>query len=388
MSLFIMNNMSDVYKAINEFNSVKPELKYSRALAILQKLDEYDTIVKIDENNTILNYVYSDRFIIKHKNDVNDYKCYEDMLKIDLSEYNKSIYNDIYQKIDNKMTIQEVMNINKKYNDMADELIKYYYPELSDYCDTFEKAVYNIFLFFNKSIPKNILSSILDDIEYIIYSNVLSTYHINRRLLGLDIIKQKSLYNSVLDDDLKYRLDNLINQKYTERYDVIDSYLKDYSYFRNFDNKQLVDYLKIQKRNFEMDLVNSNICSDYKPVNYKYIDDNRLKEKYFEIMFKVQIPREEIIFKLEMMGFPIREKLEIKENKDKYLLHDVTIPIYYEAHTGERYLVLSSLEDSVNIVFFINNKNSYKVNLNTKNVDNVELNTLLESVMISINTRK
>lgn len=389
MGLFVMNNANDVYKAIDEFDRVKPELQYGRALAIKSKLNQYDMIAKVRDTNLLLNYISSDRLIIEQENRNNEFDKYANVLKENIVEYNKLVYNDIHSKINERMNMNQITDINKKYNDLADALIEYYYPEMNEYIYAFKRASSNLFLYFINDIPKSILINTLDDLRYIIYSRILPSFHIDRRFIGLRYVIDKSLYTCDLDVETLDNVNYFANGEYNDRIEIINNSLCDSNYLKNHmvNNKPLEDYLKLQKRNYELSLVNSDISSDYKPIKYHYIEDYNLEQEYNKYSDLVNIPDDITLFELYNMGFPVREKLIIhKPDIDK----DISIPTYYQPDLDFRYIILSSRKDP-RIVYFINPNFKYIVNLNTTNIGNASgknekklINAMLESTMTNI----
>ena len=387
MGLFVMNNVDDVYKAIDEFDKVKPELQYGRALAIKGKLNQYDMIATVRDTNLLLNYISSDRLIIQQENRSNEFDKYVNVLKENIVEYNKLIYNDIYSKINERMDMYQITDINKKYNDLADALIEYYYPDIKDYIYIFKRASSDLFLYFTKGIPKSILINTLDDLRYIIYSEVLSSFHIDRRFLGLRYVIDKSLYTCELDVETLKEVNYFANGDYIDRIEILNTSLSDPNYFKQHmvNNKPLEDYLKLQKRNYEMSLLNSNISSDYKPIEYHYIEDFNLEQEYNKYSDLVNIPDDVTLFELYNMGFPVREKLVIRKEIDN---SEINIPTYYQPQLDYRYMILSSRRDP-NTIYFVNPNFKYKINLNTKNITNIRTmmetcDVMLESAMANI----
>lgn len=389
MELFVMNNANDVYKAIDEFERVKPELRYGRALAIKAKLNQYDMLAKVRDTNLLLNYISSDRLIIEQENRENEFNKYVNILKENIVEYNKLVYNDINSKINEKMTISQIVTTNKKYNDLADALIDYYYPEIKDYLYSFKRASSDLFLYFTNGIPESILINTLDDLRYIIYSRTLSSFHIDRRFLGLKYVIDKSLYTCDLDVETLDKVNYFANGEYNDRIEIINNSLYDSNYLKHhmINNKPLEDYLKLQKRNYELSLVNSDISSDYKPIKYHYFEDFNLENEYNKYSDLVNIPDDVILFELYNMGFPVREKLIVHK---PYINEDIAIPTYRQPDLNYRYMILSSRKDP-RIVYFINPDFKYMVNLNTTNIGNVSgknekklINTMLESTMTNI----
>lgn len=367
--LFPLNNYNDVIRAVNEFDKVKPALQKHRWMVIESTLDKLDKTVEAEVGNPI-NKFDTRRVICKEIKNTNIFKNYINILQNDIEDFNTIVYNKISNTINFKDTMKTIFQISREYNMYADELIIRYYPHLKPYCEVFRTAVYKLVDYFFKSMNLEIINNILDDIEFIINSNVLCSSHIERYTFIFKSIMSKSLYSNLLDDNTKDRIWAITSVDCDNFYMLPDN--KMYT----VNNNSLLSYLKIRKRDYEMDLVYNDLNSDYKKVNL-YIEDidksiEKIFNQYITIVGLFNIDDIDVL-KLNNKGFsPIFHYTKFAPARE------YNIYFYIDPKTESKYNVLKTKNKDEYV--FINKNKKFKVQLKFNSLKE-PLNEILESTI-------
>lgn len=368
--LFPLNNYDDVVRAVNEFDKVRPALQKHRWMVIESTLDKLDKTVETEITNPI-NQFDTKRITFKGVKNDNIFKEYVDILQKDIVEFNTIVYNKISNTINFKDYMKEAFQISREYNMYADELIIKYYPHLKPYCEVFRTAVYRLVDYFFKSMNLDIINNILDDIEFIINSNVLCDSHIERYTFIFKSLMSKSLYSNLLDEVTKKRIWSITNVDCDNFYVLPDTKLY------TVNNNSLINYLKIRKRDYEMDLVFNDLNSDYTKTNL-FIDGidksiERLFNQYIAINGLYNIDDIDIL-KLNTKGFsPIMHYTKFKPARE-----EMNIYFYTDPKTELKYVILKTKNKDEYI--FINKNKKFKVQLKFNTLKE-SLNDILESTI-------
>lgn len=368
--LFPLNNYNDVIRAVNEFDKVKPALQKHRWMVIESTLAKLDKTVEVEVDNPI-NKFDTRRVICKEsKNNNNIFKNYINILQNDVEDFNNIVYNRISNTITFKDSMKTIFQISREYNMYADELIIKYYPHLKPYCEVFRTAVYKIVDYFFKSMNLEIINNILDDIEFIINSNVLCSSHIERYTFIFKLLMSKSLYSNLLDDNTKDRILAITIV------DCDNFYMLPSNKMHTVNINSLLSYLKIRKRDYEMDLVYNDLNSDYNKVNL-YVDDidksiERIFNQYITISGLFNIDDIDVL-KLNNKGFsPIFHYTKFAPTKE------YNIYFYIDPKTKLKYVVLKTKNKDEYL--FINKDKKFNVQLKFNSLKE-SLNEILESTI-------
>lgn len=366
--LYPLNNYNDVINAINEFYDIKPSLQKARWMVIESTLKKLDKTITAKADNPIKQFD-TKRVLIESTQTENCFEKYINILEDNIVEFNNIVYNKISNDLVFKDTMKHAVEVTKTYNDMADELIVKYYPELKEYCSIFSKCIYRLINFFFNSMNLDMFNSVLDDVEFIANSGVLCTSHIERYTIAFHNLLAQTLYGDLLDVNTKNRLLDFITIK------CDNSYILSKSKFHNINNNSLISYLKFNKRDYETDLVYNNIDNDYKKVNL-YVDEN---DKMLERLYYDNIKLSNVhnisdidVLKLNRKGFkPIFHFISDPSRDD-------VIYYYSDPKTNLKYIVLRSTVE--NEYYFISKHKKFKVNMKF-DLLNESLDTVINSTL-------
>ena len=368
--LFPLNNYNDVIRAVNEFDKIKPALQKHRWMVIESTLAKLDKTVEVEVDNPI-NKFDTRRVICKEsKNNNNIFKNYINILQNDVEDFNNIVYNRISNTINSKDSMKTIFQISREYNRYADELIIKYYPHLKPYCEVLRTAVYKIVDYFFKSMNLEIINNILDDIEFIINSNVLCSSHIERYTFIFKLLISKSLYSNLLDNNTKDRILAITIV------DCDNFYTLPSNKMHTVNINSLLSYLKIRKRDYEMDLVYNDLNSDYNKVNL-YVDDidksiERIFNQYISISGLFNIDDIDVL-KLNNKGFsPIFHYTKFAPTRE------YNIYFYIDPKTKLKYVVLKTKNKDEYL--FINKDKKFNVQLKFNSLKE-SLNEILESTI-------
>lgn len=301
--------IEDINNVINNFYKVPKISRFVIASKVHSRLKELDKYVKINKGNPILNYP-SERFIVNEEIIDNEYRKYAYLLEEDVESFNFTIYNDMTLTLDNINKVYEIINFCKEQNNKADEIYLEKFPSHRDLIHVFKMAVTNLNMFFLGSSP-DIFRTSLDDIEFIISTNMLTDSHVRRLLLSTTSLSDMRIYKSFFknNQELYKRLVALFNTQIN----LVKQRRDEYILTRPFNDESLKAYLKIQKMGYEEMLVSMDYNGDYDISNKIFnIDVNEMLE--VDIYVKNNQPHLKKInmidkFKLEHSGLkPIMNK--------------------------------------------------------------------------------
>lgn len=367
--LFPLNNYDDVIRAVNEFDKVRPALQKHRWMVIESTLTKLDKTVEAEADNPI-NKFDTRRVICKEVTINNIFKNYINILQNDITDFNNIVYNKISNTINFKDTMKKIVQISREYNMYADELIIRYYPHLKPYCEVFRTAVYRLVDYFFKSMNLEIINNTLDDIEFIINSNVLCSSHIERYTFIFKSIMSKSLYSNLLDDNTKDRIWAITSV------DGDNFYMLPSNRIYTVNINSLISYLKIRKRDYEMDLVYNDLNSDYNKVNL-YIEGmdksiEKIFNQYITIVGLFNIDDIDVL-KLNTKGFsPIFHYTRFAPARE------CNIYFYTDPKTKLKYVILKTKNKDEYL--FINKDKKFNVQLKFNSLKE-SLNEILESTI-------
>ncbi len=367
--LFPLNNYDDVIRAVNEFDKVRPALQKHRWMVIESTLTKLDKTVEAEADNPI-NKFDTRRVICQEVKNNNIFKNYINILQNDIRDFNDIVYNKISNTINFKDSMKKIFQISREYNMYADELIIRYYPHLKPYCEVFRTAVYRLVDYFFKSMNLEIINNTLDDIEFIINSNVLCSSHIERYTFIFKSIMSKSLYSNLLDDNTKDRIWAITSV------DGDNFYMLPSNRMYTVNINSLLSYLKIRKRDYEMDLVYNDLNSDYNKVNL-YIEGmdksiEKIFNQYITIVGLFNIDDIDVL-KLNTKGFsPIFHYTRFAPARE------CNIYFYTDPKTKLKYVVLKTKNKDEYL--FINKDKKFKVQLKFNPLKE-SLNEILESTI-------
>lgn len=367
--LFPLNNYDDVIRAVNEFDKVRPALQKHRWMVIESTLTKLDKTVEAEADNPI-NQFDTRRVICKEVKINNIFKNYVGILQNDITDFNNIVYNKISNTINFKDSMKKIFQISREYNMYADELIIRYYPHLKPYCEVFRTAIYRLVDYFFKSMNLEIINNTLDDIEFIINSNVLCSSHIERYTFIFKSIMSKSLYSNLLDDNTKDRIWAITSV------DGDNFYMLPSNRMYTVNINSLLSYLKIRKRDYEMDLVYNDLNSDYNKVNL-YIEGmdksiEKIFNQYITIVGLFNIDDIDVL-KLNTKGFsPIFHYTRFAPARE------CNIYFYTDPKTKLKYVVLKTKNKDEYL--FINKDKKFKVQLKFNPLKE-SLNEILESTI-------
>lgn len=375
MEVVRLNNIEDIKTAVNDFYTLPRQYRMMRAKVINDKLAELNCYVKVRFDNPILNYPQSERFIIEEYKDFNhenEYVKYINTLDEGRDEFNTLVYNDIDLATDNIKVMNEIKNICACKNHKADNIYLDYYPEANDFIDILQMAVRKIIKYLINGSVLDIVISSMDDIEFIIASNMLSDDHIRRHLIPVMKLREISPFKNTIPNIVNVRLTDLFNTQIS----LVRYRADDYMLFKSFNTNSLESYLKIKKMTYEETLVNSDIDNDYERKSIRYDGgDPRELIKLSEIYNKnatTNISRIDL-FRLNKNGFEDIKNIKYKDKEYKLYLKE-----------NSQFMIMKSNKDK-NIYYLIGENTKHKVKLTNKGIlDESSMETILESTFCNI----
>ena len=368
--------IEDINNVINNFYKVPKISRFVIANKVHSRLKELDKYVKINKGNPILNYP-SERFIVNEEIIDNEYRKYAYLLEEDVESFNFTIYNDMTLTLDNINKVYEIINFCKEQNNKADEIYLEKFPSHRDLIHVFKMAVTNLNMFFLGSSP-DIFRTSLDDIEFIISTNMLTDSHVRRLLLPAISLSDMRIYKSFFknNQELYKRLVALFNTQIN----LVKQRRDEFILTRPFNDESLKAYLKIQKMGYEEMLVSMDYNGDYDISNKIFnIDVNEMLE--VDIYVKNNQPHLKKInmidkFKLEHSGLkPIMNKTY--NGNDYYLHYKKNVQyLLYKDNNGTCFMIGKLPNGEFK---------SYRISLNESNsfMDKITSNTILESTFIT-----
>ena len=184
MNEFKFDTLDDIKKSIMDFYKIPIRSRFIISNKIHSRLKELDEYVRVSKDNPILNYP-SERFIVDDKYEENEYSRFQYYIdKGDIEQFNFSVYNDIDLAADKLTGVYDVVRLCREQNNKADELYLAKYPTHNDLIAVFKKAVSMIEMCFLYEFIEDMAISAMDDIEFIISTNILTDSHVRRLLLS------------------------------------------------------------------------------------------------------------------------------------------------------------------------------------------------------------
>lgn len=379
MEDFKFGTKEELQNSVNNFYKLPMRSRNIIANKIHNRLKELDEFVKVYGENPILNYP-SERFIIMdRKSSDNEYSSYANYLnENEIEKFNSIVYNDMELSLNKFTGVYDVVGFCKEQNNKADELYLSKYPSHEDLINVFKKAVSSIELCFLYELAENRARQSMDDVEFVISTNILTESHVRRLLLSIIKLLNMPIFKSRFND-LKPRLNSLFNS----RIQLAKQRVDDFTLARPFNDSALQAYLKIQKIGHEETLVQSYYNGDYSitdkvfnvDVNLMVMIDEYVQANHHKLKLIDMIDK----FKLEQNGLtPILNKMY--KGKDYYM----------HCKNGIQYLLYKSIkfEDVYYMITKINDENrfkSYRITLNESNtfLDKMTSSAMLESTFIT-----
>lgn len=298
----------------------------------------------------------------------NKYEKYKEILKTDRDIFNEKVYNEIDIQLDNMRIVNDIVALCRTENELADNIFIKEYPMCKDYIDILKLHVNKIIMYMISNSIEDIVRTSVDGIEFIISIDALSDHHIRRHLLPIMKIKNIAMFK--LPKDIEERIISLFNTqislvKHNAGYQIL---------FGTFNSLSLESYLKLQKIDYETELVNSDIDSDYevKKINYNMNPRNIISatESYKNATTNLsQID----IFRLTKNGFTDIKNIKYKGNEYKIYLKE-----------NKQFVIMKSNKNK-DMYYLIGESTNYKINLKPKKPMNDELmDVVIESMFINI----
>ena len=258
MDEFKFSTLDDIKLSIVNFHKVPIRSRFIISNKIHRRLKELDEYVKVSKDNPILNYP-SERFIVDDSIDNNEYYKFEYYLDSgDIEQFNFLIYNDIDRTTDNLTGIYDIVRLCREQNNKADDVYLKKYPTHNDLIAVFKKAVTSIEMCFLYEFIESVATSAMDDIEFIISTNILSDSHIRRLLLSPMILVQMPIFSKRFEN-IRPRLTKLFNTQIN----IVKQRKDEFILNRPFNDTALKSYLKIQKIGYEEKLLSMDNNGDY-----------------------------------------------------------------------------------------------------------------------------
>lgn len=380
MDEFKFDTLEDVQNSVDDFYKLPIRSRMMYAYKINLRLKELNGYVKVNSENPILNYP-SERFIVKSDVTENEYSKFECLLNEDVELFNFKIYNDISLSLDNITGIYDVVRLCREQNNKADDLYLKKFPSHSDLIAIFKQAVSKIEMCILHDFVEDIAKSSMDDIEFIISTNVLTDSHVRRLLIAPMRLFDMSIFQRNLSKygHIKQRLIDLFNTQI----ELVKQKRDEFMMLRPFNDNALKGYLKIQKIGYEELLVGMKYNGDYDTTDKFFVVDlaktmlvnDYVKIKYPHLQFINMIDK----FKLEQHGLtPIMNR--VHEDKDYY--------VHYKK--GVQYNLYKS-KNKENVYYMITNINNteelktYKITITEdRPIMSIDVsNTVLESTFIT-----
>ena len=380
MDNFKFNTKEDLQNAVNDFYKIPMRSRNVIANKIHTRLKEIDEYVKVYGENPILNYP-SERFIIMdRKTTDNEYSRYRHYLDDNETEnFNSIIFDDMNLALNDFTGVYDIIRFCKEQNYKADEIYLLKYPSHKDLIDVFKKAISSIELCFLYEIVENRAIQAMDDIEFLISTNILTESHIHRLMLSVIRLLNMPIF--------KTRFNNIrprINELYNSQINLAKQRVDEFTLSRPFNDSALQAYLKIQKIGHEEALVQSYYNGDYSITDKLFNVDTDLMDVIIKIV-NDKYPNLELInmvdkFKLEQEGVtPIMNKMY------------KGVDYYVHFKKGLQYLIYKSKvhDNRYYLITMLYNKNymlkAYRIVINPCNtfLDKLTSDTMLESTFVT-----
>lgn len=377
MEEFKFDSLEDVQNVVNNFYKLPIRSRMLYAHKVNLRLKELNGYVKVNTENPILNYP-SERFIVNSDKTENEYSKFENLLNEDVEMFNYKIYNDISLSLDNITGIYDIVRLCREQNNKADDLYLKKFPSHKDLIAVFKQAASKIEMCILYDFVEDIAVNSMNDIEFIISTNMLSNSHVRRLLLALMRLFEMQIFQRTLSkyDHIKQRIVALFNSQIA----LVKQRRDEFMMLRPFNDNALRAYLKIQKIGYEETLLDKEFNGDYDPSDNFFITDMSII-KQIDVLVKKEYPVQPINmidkFKLEQHGIkPIMNK--VSDGKE-YYVHSkkgIQYVLYKSKRTDSIYYMITKLNGDLK---------SYKITITDKKpvLDEVTANTILESTFIT-----
>lgn len=377
MEEFKFDSLEDVQNVVNNFYKLPIRSRMLYAHKVNLRLKELNGYVKVNTENPILNYP-SERFIVNSDKTENEYSKFENLLNEDVEMFNYKIYNDISLSLDNITGIYDTVRLCREQNNKADDLYLKKFPSHKDLIAVFKQAASKIEMCILYDFVEDIAVNSMNDIEFIISTNMLSNSHVRRLLLALMRLFEMQIFQRTLSkyDHIKQRIVALFNSQIA----LVKQRRDEFMMLRPFNDNALRAYLKIQKIGYEETLLDKEFNGDYDPSDNFFITDMNII-KQIDVLVKKEYPVQPINmidkFKLEQHGIkPIMNK--VSDGKE-YYVHSkkgIQYVLYKSKRTDSIYYMITKLNGDLK---------SYKITITDKKpvLDEVTSNTILESTFIT-----
>ena len=377
MNEFKFNTLDDIKKSISNFYKVPIRSRFVISNKIHSRLKELDEYVRVSKDNPILNYP-SERFLVDDNYNENEYSKFQYYLdKDDMEQFNFSVYNDIDLAADKLTGVFDVVRFCREQNNKADDLYLTKYPTHNDLIAVFKKAVTLIEMCFLYEFVDDVAESAMNDIEFIISTNILTDSHIRRLLLSPMKLVQMPIFSKRLGD-IRPRLTNLFNTQIN----IVKQRRDEFLIHMPYDNAALKSYLKIQKIGYEEKLLSMNHNGDYDikgtipTVNI--MEAVAVDEPVLDLYKNIKPINMIDKFILEEHGlYPIIPKSYNGQDYYMHIKHDVQYNLYRSIVKENTYFMFTRLPNS--------EVKSYRITItdDRPKIDNLTSAAMLESAFIT-----
>lgn len=379
MDEFKFNTIEDLQKTVDNFYKIPIRSRIVIANKIHRRLRELNGFVKVFKENPILNYP-CERFIVNEDKGSNEYSKFAYLLDEDVESFNWEVYNDIDLSTDNLTGVFDVVRLSREQNNKADDIYLQKFPSHKDLIGIFKMAVSKIELCLINDTSESIAMTSIDDIEFIISTNILTDSHVQRLLLGPMVLLDMPVFRRRFErySELKRRLSALFHTQIK----LVKKRRDEFMILRPFNDEALKAYLKIQKMGYEEILINSEFNGDYS-IEDKFFKVHVGKATLIDDYVRVDYPHLKLInmidkFKLEQHG--LKPIVTGTYNGVEYYAHKkngVQYNLYQNPNKKDLYFMIGQLDDG--------KIKSYKININdnTGYMDKITSNAILESTFIT-----
>ena len=371
------DTLDDVKRAISDFHKIPIRSRFIISNKIHSRLKELDEFVRVAKDNPILNYP-SERFIVDDTVEGNEYSKFLYYLdKGDIEQFNFSVYNDIDSSADKLTGVYDVVRLCREQNNKADDLYLEKFPTHKDLIAVFKRAVTSIEICFLYEFVESLATTAMDDIEFIISTNILTDSHVQRLLLSPMKLLQMPVFSRRFEN-LRPRLNKLFNTQLSIAKQKRDEFIIN----RPFNDTALKSYLKIQKIGYEEKLLSMNSNGDYDikgtipTVNI--MEAVAVDEPVLDLYKNIKPINMIDKFILEEHGlYPIIPKSYNGQDYYMHVKHDVQYNLYRSIVKENTYFMFTRLPNS--------EVKSYKITItdNRPKIDNLTSAAMLESAFIT-----
>ena len=380
MDEFKFITKEDLQNSVNLFYKVPMRSRNVIANKIHTRLKELDEYVNVYGENPILNYP-SERFIVRdRKTNDNEYSIYKHYLDSNETNiFNYKVLEDMKSSLKTFTGVYDIVRFCKEQNNRADEIYYMKYPSHKDLIDVFKKAVASIELCFLYEISENRALQAMEDIEFVISTNILTGEHVKRLLLSVINLLNIPIFRA-RSTNIKSKIDRLYNLEI----DMVKQKVDEFTLARPFNDSALRAYLKIQKIGHEESLVQSYYNGDYSITDKIFNVDTDLMQRIANIV-RLKYPNIEPInmvdkFKLEQNGVtPIMNKMYRGNDYYVHMKKGLQYMVFKSKIHDDRYYLITELYDKNGML------KAYRITINEQNsfLDKLTSDTMLESTFVT-----